>query len=100
MRGSRRNSHREPPEPIQRLAAQHGIDLEELLTQLRDTTGDTSSLSFVSGLLLGLVVGIVVALALAPQSGKHTRQQVWETGIELSGRRRSQPADVAAQASL
>ena len=75
-------------ESLQRLAAQHGVDLDELLTQLRDTTGDTSSLSFVSGLLLGLVVGVVVALALAPQSGRRTRQQVWETSIELTGRGR------------
>jgi hypothetical protein len=82
----RRTHHAEAPEPLQRLAAQHGVDLDELLAQLRDPTGDTSSLSFVSGLLLGLLVGIVVALALAPQSGKRTRQQVWETGIELRGR--------------
>jgi gas vesicle protein len=55
-------------------------------TQLSDPSGDTSRLSFVSGLLLGLVFGTLVALALAPQPGRRTRQQVWETGIELRAR--------------
>jgi hypothetical protein len=89
MRRRANRIHPPEPQPLQRLAAQHGLDLDDLLAQLRDPTGDTSSLSFVSGLLLGLLVGIVVALALAPQSGKRTRQQVWETGIELRGRGKS-----------
>src|SRR5436309_525149 len=65
------------------LDALREIDWE---THLRDASGDTSRLSFVSGLLLGLVFGALVALALAPQSGRRTRQQVRETGIELRAR--------------
>ena len=67
------------------LALLREIDWEE---QLRDPSGDTSSLSFVSGLILGAFVGIVVALALAPQSGRRMVEQVWHTGIELGARTR------------
>lgn len=75
------------PEPLLRLAALPGVDPRDLAARLHDPSADTSSLSFVSGVLLGLVVGVLVALALAPQSGHNTRQQVWDTGIELRGRR-------------
>lgn len=53
---------------------------------LRDTSGDTSSLSFLSGWLLGAGVGLIVGLALAPQSGRRMVEQVWHTGIELRQR--------------
>lgn len=75
--------HAERPEPLRRLAELQGIDWRDLESRLRDPSGDTSSLSFVSGLLLGIVVGVLVALALAPQPGRRTRQHVWETGIQL-----------------
>lgn len=74
-------------EPLLRLAALPGVDPRDLAARLHDPSADTSSLSFVSGALLGLVVGVLVALALAPQAGRHTRQHVWDTGIELRGRR-------------
>lgn len=61
------------------------IDWEQYL---RDPSGDTSSLSFVSGLILGAAIGILVALALAPQSGRRMVEQVWHTGIELGTRTR------------
>lgn len=54
--------------------------------QLRDTSGDTSSLSFLSGFLLGAVTGLIIGLALAPQSGRRMVEQVWHTGIELRQR--------------
>lgn len=55
-------------------------------TYLGDPSGDTFSLSFVSGLLLGTVIGIAVALLLAPQTGRRTVARVWHTGIELRQR--------------
>ncbi len=67
------------------LALLREIDWEE---HLRDPSGDTSSLSFVSGLILGMVVGAIVALTLAPQSGRRMVEQVWHTGIELGSRTR------------
>jgi hypothetical protein len=51
--------------------------------QYTSSDDDTSSLSFVSGMLLGLIVGTIVAILLAPQSGSDTREQVVQTGIEL-----------------
>ncbi len=54
--------------------------------QLQDTSGDTSSLSFLSGYLLGAAVGLLVGFALAPQSGRRMVEQVWHTGIELRQR--------------
>jgi gas vesicle protein len=39
--------------------------------------------SALSGLLIGGVVGAVTGLLLAPKSGKETRMQIKEKGIEL-----------------
>ncbi len=36
------------------------------------------SIRFILGLLIGLSIGASVALALAPQGGAATRQQLWE----------------------
>ncbi|MGH9175900.1 MAG: YtxH domain-containing protein [Vicinamibacterales bacterium] len=55
-------------------------------TRLRDPSGDTSSLSFLSGFGLGALVGLVVALLLAPQPGRQARGQIRDTGIELRAR--------------
>lgn len=68
---------------LQMLAALREIDWEQYL---RDTSDDTSSLSFLSGLGLGAIIGIVVAILLAPQPGRRVREQVWHTGIELGQR--------------
>ena len=62
------------------LAAFRGVDWERYVS---DSSSDTSSLSFFSGLLLGLIVGTIVAVLLAPQPGSNTREQVKQTGIEL-----------------
>ena len=59
------------------------IDWEQ---QLRDPSGDTSSLSLLSGLALGALVGLIVALLLAPQPGRQAREQIRDTGIELRAR--------------
>jgi gas vesicle protein len=53
---------------------------------LSDPGGDTSALSFLSGLGLGTLVGVLVALLLAPQPGRQIREQVRHTGIELRSR--------------
>ena len=56
------------------------IDWEQYL---RDPSGDTSSLSLLSGLGLGALVGAIVALLLAPQPGRQAREQIRDTGIQL-----------------
>jgi hypothetical protein len=65
------------------LSALREIDWEQ---QLRDPSGDTSSLSLLSGLGLGALVGIIVALLLAPQPGRQAREQIRDTGIQLRAR--------------
>lgn len=59
------------------------IDWEQYL---RDPSGDTSSLSLLSGLGLGALVGLVVALLLAPEPGRQAREHIRDTGIELRTR--------------
>jgi hypothetical protein len=65
------------------LSSLRDIDWEQ---HLRDPSGDTSSLSFLSGLGLGTLIGFIVALALAPQPGRQAREQIRDTGIELRAR--------------
>lgn len=65
------------------LASLRDIDWERYL---RDPSGDTSSLSFLSGFSLGALAGLVVALLLAPQPGRQAREQIRDTGIELRAR--------------
>jgi hypothetical protein len=69
-----------------RLGRAGGRVVERVVPGRQTEDNDASSLSFLSGLIFGLVVGIVVAFGLAPQSGRRTRQTVWETGIELRAR--------------
>jgi hypothetical protein len=59
------------------------IDWEQYL---RDPSGDTSSLSLLSGLGLGALVGFAVALLLAPEPGRQAREHIRDTGIELRTR--------------
>lgn len=62
------------------LDAFRGVDWDSYVS---DSSNDTSSLSFFSGLLLGVIIGTIVAVLLAPQPGSNTREQVKQTGIEL-----------------
>ena len=65
------------------LSSLREIDWER---HLRDPSGDTSSLSFLSGLGLGALVGFLVALLMAPQPGRQAREHIRDTGIELRTR--------------
>lgn len=65
-----RMHHGERPAPWE---AWREIDWD---SQLQDTSGDTSSLSFLSGYLLGAIVGLIVGFALAPQSGRRLLEEI------------------------
>jgi len=54
-------------------------------------------LSVLAGLLIGGLAGAVTMLLLAPQSGKDTRMQIQEKGIELRDRSTEMMEDVMAQ---
>ncbi len=65
------------------LSSLRDIDWEQYL---RDPSGDTSSLSLLSGFGLGALVGFFVAWLLAPQPGRQAREHIRDTGIELRTR--------------
>jgi gas vesicle protein len=56
-----------------------------------------NTLSVVLGMLIGGLAGAVTMLLLAPQSGKDTRMQIQEKGIELRGRTTEMVEDTMAQ---
>ena len=43
------------------------------------------SIRFILGLIIGLSIGASVGLALAPQGGAATRQQLWEKAADRAG---------------
>jgi gas vesicle protein len=53
-----------------------------------------------AGLLIGSLAGAVTMLLLAPQSGKRTRRQIQQKGIELRHRTTEMMEDAVAQAHL
>ncbi|MBI5353842.1 MAG: YtxH domain-containing protein [Chloroflexi bacterium] len=57
-------------------------------------------LDVLTGLLIGGLAGAVTMLLLAPQSGKETRLQIQEKGIELRDRTSGVLDDVLAQIRL
>jgi gas vesicle protein len=61
---------------------------------------DNNILSVLAGLLIGALAGAVTMLLLAPQSGKDTRRQIQEKGIELRHRTTGMMEDAMAQARL
>jgi len=61
---------------------------------------DSSVLSVLAGILIGGLAGAVTMLLLAPQSGKRTRMQIQEKGIELRDRTSGMMEDVLAQVRL
>jgi gas vesicle protein len=60
-------------------------------------TRDRSMFGLLAGLLIGGLAGAVTMLLLAPQSGKDTRSQIRETGIELRDRTTEMVEDTMAQ---
>jgi len=56
--------------------------------------------SVLAGLLIGSLAGAVAMLLLAPQSGKDTRMQIQEKGIELRDRATGIMDDTLARARL
>jgi gas vesicle protein len=61
---------------------------------------DNNILSVLAGLLIGCLAGAVTMLLLAPQSGKNTRIQLQEKGIELRGRTSGMIEDAMSQVRL
>lgn len=57
-------------------------------------------LGVLTGLLIGSVAGAITMLLLAPQSGKRTRMQIQQKGIELRDRTADMVEDTIAQARL
>lgn len=57
----------------------------------------TSPLTLLVGMLVGALAGAVTMLLLAPQSGKKTRMQIQEKGIELRDRTTELVEDTLAQ---
>jgi gas vesicle protein len=56
-----------------------------------------NTLSVLVGMLIGGLAGAVTMLLLAPQSGKDTRMQIREKGIELRDRTTEMVEDTMAQ---
>ena len=57
-------------------------------------------LGVLAGMLVGILAGAVTMLLLAPQSGKDTRTQIKEKGIELRDRTTEMVEDTLAQVRL
>jgi len=57
----------------------------------------TNPLNVLLGVVIGGLVGAVTMLLLAPQSGKNTRMQIREKGIELRDRTTELVEDTLAQ---
>ena len=56
-----------------------------------------NTLGVLGGMLIGALAGAVTMLLLAPQSGKETRKQIQEKGIELRDRTTEIMEDTVAQ---
>ncbi len=57
-------------------------------------------LGVLAGVLIGSLAGAITMLLLAPQSGKETRTQIQEKGIELRDRTTEMVEDAMAQVRL
>jgi len=60
----------------------------------------TNILGILAGTVIGALAGAVTMLLVAPQSGKRTRMQIQEKGIELRDRAAGIVEDVVAQTRL
>jgi gas vesicle protein len=63
-------------------------------------SNNSNVLGILAGLLIGCVAGAVAMLLLAPQSGKDTRRQIQEKGIELRDRTTGMMDDAIHQVHL
>jgi len=70
---------------VESLLAVVPMSRRELLARIRDTSQDTSRLSFASGLVLGLIVGVIVALVFALRESRPS-EDVRNTDLELRPR--------------
>jgi gas vesicle protein len=60
-------------------------------------TPTNNTLNILAGMVIGGLAGAVAMLLLAPQSGKDTRRQIQEKGIELRDRTTEMVEDTIAQ---
>jgi gas vesicle protein len=65
--------------------------------EYRYPTNNNNTLGVLGGMLVGALAGAVTMLLLAPQSGKDTRKQIQEKGIELRDRTTGILEDTVAQ---
>jgi gas vesicle protein len=63
-------------------------------------TNNNNTLGILAGLLVGGLAGAITMLLLAPKSGKDTRMQMMEKGIELRDRTTEMVEDTVAQVRL
>ena len=63
--------------------------------EYRSTTNNTAGIMV--GMLIGGLAGAAAALLMAPQSGRDTRRQIQEKGIELRDRTTEMVEDTVAQ---
>jgi gas vesicle protein len=64
------------------------------------TNSTNNTLSVLGGILIGALAGAATALLLAPQSGKDTRKQIQEKGIELRDRTTEMVDDTMAKVRM
>jgi len=76
-----------------------GEDIMRNEDQKREYHG-SNFLSVLGGLVIGCVAGAVAMLLLAPQSGRDTRMQIREKGIELRDRTTGMMDDAMHQVRL
>jgi gas vesicle protein len=71
-----------------------------MTTKNQDLTYHTNLVGVLVGMVIGGLAGAVTMLLLAPQSGKRTRVQIQEKGIELRDRATGIVEEAVAQARL
>ena len=71
-----------------------------MVNKKQELEHNNNILGILAGTVIGVVAGAVTMLLLAPQSGKRTRIQIQEKGIELRDRATEMVEDAMAQVSL